>query len=232
MGAPRVLPIDRALFAGVATAPPKRYSESAINRGLSNIDWVSRAAVAHEAVVAHFIAAPAVLPMKLLTIFTSDESALQHLRGERSRLLAAAKRVANQQEWGVRVLLVAPGVTQGSRPVSPASARRRRAQGGLAYLTEKKARRDAAAERSLRAHETVADLFDRLAENARDARRRNASELPAQGSLLLDAAFLVPRSKAAAFRALAARESRALAPSGYAITLTGPWPPYSFVQES
>jgi len=113
------------------------------------------------------------------------------------------------------------------------SAKRRgRAATGIAYLAEKKAHRDAATELAVRAHDTVAGLFDRLAARARDARRRSASELPAQGSLLLDAAFLVPRGKAASFRALAARESRALAPAGYAISLTGPWPPYTFVQES
>ena len=53
MSAPRILPIDGDLYAIVATAPEDRYGEAAINRGLSNIDWVSRAAVAHEAVVEH-----------------------------------------------------------------------------------------------------------------------------------------------------------------------------------
>jgi hypothetical protein len=234
MSAPRVLAIDRGLFAIVSTAPLRRYSASAINRGLSNIDWVSRAAVAHEAVVEHFIAAVAVLPMKLFTIFTSDDRALEYLRGERTRLMATAKRVANQQEWGVRVLLDRDRATRAARgPSTGGSAKRGgRATSGIAYLAEKKARRDAATELTVRAHDTVAALFERLAAHARDARRRSASELPAQGSLLLDAAFLVPRGKAASFRALAARESRALAPSGYAISLTGPWPPYTFVQES
>jgi len=41
----------------------------------------------------------------------------------------------------------------------------------------------------------------------------------------------VRRTRAASFRALAARESRALARHGYGITVTGPWPPYSFVQD-
>jgi len=51
------------------------------------------------------------------------------------------------------------------------------------------------------------------------------------GPLLLDAAFLVPRARARAFRAQAAREARALAKDGYGLTLTGPWPPYTFVQD-
>ena len=49
--------------------------------------------------------------------------------------------------------------------------------------------------------------------------------------MLLDAAFLVPRARSATFKALAARESKALARHGYGLTVTGPWPPYTFVQD-
>lgn len=231
MGAPRLLAIERGLFAVVADAPLSRYGEGAINRGLADIEWVSRAAVAHEAVVEHFISATAVLPMKLFTIFNSDDRALEYLRAERARLVATAKRVANHQEWGLRVLLDRARAAEAPPRRSPRTTKRP-TNNGLAYLAQKKAARDATVERATRAHDTVAELFDRLAAKARDARRRPASELPAQGSLLLDAAFLVARSRAASFRALAARESRALAPFGYGITLTGPWPPYTFVQEA
>jgi Gas vesicle synthesis protein GvpL/GvpF len=230
---PRLLEIDRGLVAIIASAPLSRYSEAAINRGLANLDWVSAAAMAHEALVEHFVDADAVLPMKLFTMFTSDERALAHLRAQRSRLVSAVKRVAKHQEWGVRVLL--------DRAIAIADAekrvdRRRRPTAstptGAAYLSRKKAHRDASAELATRARETVAALYDRLASSARLARRRSAREMPAQGgSLLLDAAFLVAKSRSRAFRSLAAREARALAPQGYAVDLTGPWPPYTFVQD-
>jgi hypothetical protein len=103
---------------------------------------------------------------------------------------------------------------------------------GVAYLTRKKGQRDAAVELATRARETVAALYDRLAARSRVAKRRLASELPVQGGpLLLDAAFLVPRARATSFQALTARESRSLARHGYGLTVSGPWPPYSFVQD-
>lgn len=234
-GKPRLLEIDRGLFAVVTSAPLKQYGEEAIQRGLANLDWVSAAAVAHEAVVEHFADADAVLPMRLLSaIFTSDDRARAHLRAERGRLAATAKRVAKHQEWGVRVLLdrtVAIAQAEG-RADRRQRASTAKAASGAAYLSRKKAHRDAAAELATRAHETVAALYDRLASKARLARRRSARELPAQGgALLLDAAFLVPKSRARTFRASAAREARSLAPHGYTVTLTGPWPPYTFVQD-
>jgi hypothetical protein len=227
-GPVRLLDIEKGLFIAVADLPLDRYSESAINAGLANLDWVSRVAVAHEAVVESFIAAPAVLPMKLFTIFTTDDRALDHVGAQRARIASLVKRVANHQEWGVRVVL--DGVrAEGARPKrNPPS----RAITGAAYLERKKAQRDAASELASRARDTMADLFDRLAERSGDAKRRSASELPVQGGpLLLDAAFLVPRARAAAFKTLVARESRSLARHGYGLSVSGPWPPYTFVQD-
>jgi gas vesicle protein GvpL/GvpF len=230
MGPVRLLDVDRGLFLAVADAPLDRYGEDAINRGLTDLNWVSRAAVGHEAVVESFIDATAVLPMKLFTLFTSDERALAHVRGDRARIAAAAKRVANHHEWGVRVVF---DRTRAGPPAAKAGARAGNGlPSGLAYLARKKAQRDAVQERARHARETVTALYERLSSRATLARRKAPAELPVQGGpLLLDAAFLVPRGRARAFQSLAAREAKALARHGYGLALTGPWPPYSFVGE-
>jgi hypothetical protein len=228
MGPVRLLAAGQGLFAVVANAPLDQYGEAAINRGLADLDWVSRAAVAHEAVVEAFIAETAVLPIKLFTMFTSDERAVAYVAAERPRIDAFVKRVSNHQEWGVRVAL--------DRQRAAASAPKRKvaasAGAGAAYLARKKMQRDAVVELEARARETVASLYDRLSKRSRLAKRRTASELPMQGGpLLLDAAFLVPRSRATTFETLVAREAKTLARDGYGLTVTGPWPPYSFVQD-
>ena len=233
LGPVRLLDVDGGTYLVVADAPLNRYSEDAINRGLADLEWVSRAAVAHEAVVESFVGQTAILPMKLFTIFTSDDRALEHMAQQRTRIASLVKRVANHQEWGdssgarsngsgARV-----GVLDGKRRTAASAG-----ASGAAYLTRKKAQRDAAVELASRARDTVAGLYDRLEARAKLARRRPASELPVKGGpLLLDAAFLVPKARGASFKALAAREARALARQGYAMTVTGPWPPYTFVQE-
>lgn len=209
-------------WLAVTDAPLALYGEDAINRHLSDLDWVSRAAVAHEAVVESFIEQPAVLPMKLFTIFTNDARALSHLQSERRRVDSLIARVAGQHEWGVRVTLDLKAQKRG-----PAVFR-----SGVDYLSAKKRHRDRSAELVKNARETIAELYDRLEDRAAGAKRRAASELPVQGGpLLMDAAFLVPRSRSASFRALVARQSNALAAQGYHVTLSGPWPPYSFVQD-
>ncbi|HEV3141203.1 MAG TPA: GvpL/GvpF family gas vesicle protein [Vicinamibacterales bacterium] len=227
-GPVRLLELERDLFAAVADAPLRVYGEEPLARKLSDLEWVSRAAVAHESVLESFVDAVAVVPMKLFTLFTSDERALGHLRAERRRIDATVKRVANQQEWGVRVVL--------DRPPAAARTRARPAGGGAAsgvsYLREKKAQRDVATELAARAGQTADDLFDRLTSRARLSKRRAANDIAVGGGrLLLDAAFLVPRSQSKSFGSAVAREAKALGRAGYAVTMNGPWPPYSFVQD-
>ena len=233
LGPVRILDVDDGTYLVVADAPLSRYSEDAINRGLADLEWVSRAAVAHESVIESFVDETAILPMKLFTIFTSDARALEHMAQQRTRIASLVKRVANNQEWGVRLLLDRTSAERASvssigkrRAAAPAGA------SGLAYLTRKKAQRDAVAELASRAREIVAGVYDRLEARSKLAKRRAASQLPVKGGpLLLDAAFLVPKARAASFKALAAREARTLAKQGYALAVSGPWPPYTFVQD-
>jgi hypothetical protein len=70
--------------------------------------------------------------------------------------------------------------------------------------------------------------FEALAQAADDARRRAADDV--EGTrLVLDAAFLLPPRRAAAFKRAARACAARLADLGYRLTLSGPWPPYNFV---
>src|SRR5439155_20998366 len=103
--------------------------------------------------VESFIGETAVLPMKLFTIFTSDARALDHIHGDRARIAAVIRRVANHQEWGVRVILDrARAGRAGSRGPHPS---RRDMGSGAAYLSVKGKQRAAAIELAGRARETV-----------------------------------------------------------------------------
>jgi hypothetical protein len=223
----RVLELDPHLWLIVTSAPSSRYGESVINRKLADLEWVSHVAMAHERVIEFFVDQPAVLPMKLFTIFASDERAVESLGGDRRRLQRLLKRVTNQREWGIRVMMNAA-----PRAATADSRARPRPDGGAAYLTRKKVVRDRSVEIRSRARDVVAALYDRLAARSTSAKRRAAMELQAAGvPLLLDAAFLVDRRRARAFQSVVAREQRALAKEGYRLLLTGPWPAYTFVQD-
>src|SRR2546428_10768193 len=200
MGRVRLLDVSRGRFLVVADAPLDRYGEDAVRPGLSGLDWGPRAAGPRESVVESFIAAAAVLPMKLFTIFTSDDRALEHVQRDASRIDALLRRVANHHEWGVRVLL------DRARAATPPAVKRGRpaVASGRGYLAQKKAQRDEAAELARHARDTVADLYDRLAKQSGLAKRPTVGELPVQGGPLVPhAAFLVPTTRPRRFHSLA-----------------------------
>jgi hypothetical protein len=210
----------------VGSAPLDRFGEAPLNKKMSDLEWVSKAAMAHEAVVESFSAMTSVLPMKLFTIFDTDERARGNVEQDGRRIGRLLTRLANRDEWGVRVLLDRARAASGSaRRSSPIRT-------GAEYLAAKKARQDQATELAAHAQDTVTTLYRSLGEHADASTRRAAGDWPAQGhSLLLDAAFLVRRTRLRAFRSLVARHARQLDPKGYIVDLTGPWPPYSFLQD-
>jgi hypothetical protein len=207
-----------------ADAPAGQYDESTINDRLSDLSWISRAAVAHEAVVEKFTSSSAVLPMKLFTLFHSDDRAVDHIVGRGAEIDEILERVMHHEEWGIRLAL------DRARATAVAAAPKSTSRVGASYLAGKKAQRDAVAHLASDAREASAELFERLSAIASSARRRPAADLPAPGApLLLDAAFLVPRRRVRAFRAAVARQARAFEARGHRLTMTGPWPPYSFM---
>jgi hypothetical protein len=217
----------------VSTVPAKAYGEAALEAGLQQLEWVGPRALAHEAVVEHFLASPAVLPMQLFTLFTGDARAVEHVVGDRRRIAAIMKRIEGQVEWGLRLTLDPEADRQGVGPKRAARSRRSSAkpgEGGAAYLARKRDQLDLARTRLKKACAEADRMYRAVSREATGARRRTATEQAAPGSrLVLDAAFLVPARRAAGFRAAVGRKARALKGTGLTVSLTGPWPAYNFI---
>jgi hypothetical protein len=230
----------RALSAGdhawliVSDVPASRYDEAALATGLQNLNWVGRLAVAHEAVVEYFLTAPAVLPMQLFTLFASDERALEHIAGERRRVDRILTRLERQQEWGLRLSFDEKGARQVVEDTHRSRRTRRTAgaESGAAYLARKRDLMDVTRGQLTAARTAANRLYRAMSLASTEARRRTATEQATPGSrLLLDAAFLVPTGRANAFRRALRMHARKLSGSGLVVSLTGPWPPYNFVDD-
>jgi hypothetical protein len=234
-GVPGASPV-RALDAGdglwliAADVPDADYNETAIERGLKNLDWVSRRAVGHEAVVEHFLRARAVLPMQLFTIFTADDRALGHVRRDRRRIARIVRRIEGHVEWGVRLTW-----DEKAARTSVEDAHRRasgRTATGVEYLARKRDMLEVDRKRLAEAQTVATRLYRELSAHATDAQRRTSTEQQAAPTsrLLLDAAYLVPARDTAAFRRELRQRARKLQTPGVAVSLTGPWPPYNFIR--
>ena len=221
----RAIEVDDQLWAIVETVREADYSEGALVRGLQNLDWVGERAVAHERVIERFLSASAVLPMQLFTMFTSDERVAEHVRADRRRIARILKRIDRKVEWGLRL-------TWNEKAARDKIDRKRpREPEGAAYLARKRDILDLNRAQLAEARVEAGRLYKAISREATEALRRTSLERAAPGSrLLLDAAFLVPAAQAAAFRASLRKHSRPLHGYGVAVLLTGPWPPYNFIE--
>ncbi len=221
--APRAIAFAPRLWLITSQVPLSIYGPGSIDRRLSDLDWVAAAALAHDAVVerAGRLRGVTIVPMKLFTMFSTPEKAVDSMRARKAEITGIVKRVRGCSEWGVRVVRARPEV----------DTRAAKVDSGTAFLQAKKQARDRVREDGRRAAAAVATVYQHLEGAAKQARRRSPPD-GATAPPLLDAAFLVADSASAKFKTLVKKAGRECRAAGAELTLTGPWPPYNFVDSS
>ena len=217
---PRAVTLDDTTTMIVSDVSAASYAPEVLERKLADLDWVSAAGAAHHtAVDALAESGSVVLPFRLFTLFSSEAKALATLRASRPAMTRVFDRVRGKQEWVLRV-----GRPDAARvdPAAPTPAAR--ASGTNFLQARADAKREAAA-RAIRIKEDAAGAYEALEQLADAARTR---PVDGSGNLLLDAAFLVPPSRVDAMRETLTRRAERLLRDGCSVSLTGPWPPYSF----
>ncbi len=220
---PVIAPIAKSLWLVTAAVPLDVYGPGALEQSLLDVEWVTNVAVAHEEVVEYFAGREetTVIPMKLFTMFSSVERAVDEMRPRQRELSAVVRRIAGCEEWGVRITHTPPVVGRDSASGTAAS--------GTEFLAARKAARDAARRSLGTAAVAAEEAYRTLSAIARDARRRDDVPPRASSPPVLDAAFLVPSSQRSRFKN-AVKKLADAADRGTQVVLTGPWPSYNFVQ--
>lgn len=180
---------------------------------MENLEWLAAASVRHQRVVAEIAASVPILPARFGTVFLSEASLEAHVRRHKRSLLAAFRRIANADEWGVKVFSTASRASTTLRAAS-----------GTEYLKRKAA-----------AQETARGALDPEVRSFAQALRRVAQDSAAGGKvsggqrdLEWQASFLLRRSRQKQWRAVLDRFA-ARWQKNRRIECSGPWPPYSFV---
>jgi hypothetical protein len=226
---PRAVAAGPLLWLVVADAPLLRYGEAALARLVRDLDAVSRCAVAHSAVVAHCARRYPVIPLRLFTLFTDDGRALGRVRRLRGAITRRLTRVAGRAEWGVQARLEADSGRSARRARAAARTGTAGLSAGTRFLELRRRQREAARGLAVGARAAAASMYRALARRADAARQRPPVSVDGRPTLLLDAAFLVPATRAPAFRRAVRAQAAVAADRGLHVRLTGPWPPYRFV---
>lgn len=156
------------------------------------------------------------VPLRFGQSFSTDAAVAEGVQDDAARWQTLLDRFAGRTEYGVRVMTTGQNAERDVHAVAAESGREY-----MASLARKQAR---AAGRRAEAERIHADLATRVGDLAADERVEHGHG----GELLVSLAHLVARADAAAYHAAldAARDAW----PGMRILLTGPWPPYSFVE--
>jgi hypothetical protein len=225
------------LAALVGRVPAAHFTAEPLREHLNDLAWLEEVARAHEAVLQQAFAAATIVPLRLCTLYESDEGVRRMLDHERAMLIDALDRLQGLQEWGVKVIVDPERLAHAAGEASPQAAtyEQELAQrtGGGAYMLRRRLERHVRERADALASDVAAAVHARLQDWAVDAVARPAQnrELSGHdGEMLLNAAYLVEAQRVDGLHALADELEDDHAHLGARIELTGPWPPFNFVE--
>ena len=226
----------RGLVAFASRVSLSEFGEEPLHENLNDVEWLEAKARAHERVLDHVLARMAVVPMRLCTIYRSEDHVREVLEREHEVFADALGRLDGKTEWGVK-MIAEPGALDRSAD-EEADGRASSETGlsaGAAYMREKSraARRREAADRI--AESWAQAVHDRVAAHAVEALLnplQNPEVSGHTGDMLLNGVYLVEDRVSADFHLVIDELASEYASRGARVELTGPWPPYNFVKGS
>ena len=199
------------LVAVVSAVPEEEFAEEPLRAHLEDPHWLSATTRAHKSVIDALTVVTSPLPLRLATVFRDDSGVRTMMEAQEGNLLRTLDRLDGRVEWGVEVYAES---AEDSEAVSDAVS------DAVSYSVRAWVR---AEDFARRLHGTLA----RFAEDARIHTQQNAATSRASGRKVLNAAYLVPRSRSEEFVELVDRAKGEKRP-GLRVELTGPWAAYSF----
>jgi Gas vesicle synthesis protein GvpL/GvpF len=226
----------RDLAALVSRVPLDEFGAEPLRENLNDLAWLERVARAHEAVLDRALAQSTIVPLRLCTIYESEESVREMLEREHDALTRALDALSGRQEWGVKLIADEERLAEEARAQdAEASALEDELgarTGGGAYMLRRRLERHVREAVDSLAAELAQQVHSRLQDWASDAvvlPPQNPELSGYEGRMLLNGAYLVDAERVDGLCELVAELEERHRALGARIELTGPWPPYNFL---
>jgi hypothetical protein len=220
------------LTALVSTVRLAEYGEEALRANLEDLAWIEATARAHHTVVDRAARVAPTAPVRIATVYHDDERVSQVLREGRERFGAALDRITGRSEWGVKAYAYPEDDRPVEEAVSPAADGASRQAGvGTAYLRRRQEQRRRRDEAGRRLTERAQAIDGELRVHTVAVKRHPPQDPRLSGhagTLILNMAYLLDDARVPEFQALV-RDIDERSP-GLGVEMTGPWPPYSFIE--
>lgn len=220
---------DLCALAGRVDA--EEFSQESIDRHAADLDWIGEIGYRHQEVVNRVRETSDVIPLRAFTLFSSPQALRDHLEKQIAALGEVLDRIRGRDEWTLQIGLDGEAwksaIEKRSSHLSEIAREAAAAPAGRAYLLRKKLED----ERKNASREAEQSLLDEIEGRVREElgapmvtenRQRRGGSFP-QIDVLLE------RDRRDAVLGLREKLQSDYEAEGITISLTGPWPPYTFV---
>jgi len=212
------------LAAIVSAVSLDDFDEEALRRNLELPAWLEDKARAHDRVLGGALGTAPLVPLRFGTVYRDEEGVRRMLEERGDELVSSLGRLQGRIELGVKAFLEQ---AEASRDESGSPST------GLEYLLRKQQARRSAADTGAMVRERTQLVHERLASMSDDARANPPQPPELSGRrerMLLNGAYLVPVEGQAGFAKAFEALRQEVGGHGIELLLTGPWPPYNFVE--
>jgi hypothetical protein len=220
------------VLAAVSRVPEADYAPEPVEARSGDLRWLAEQGVRHEGVIAWFVDHAEILPMRLLTLYTSDAALARDAAERGAWIHEQLERFRGLREWDLKIAYeparLEAEVGRLSPEVVALDQELATAQPGRRFLLERKRRELVSRE--------LAGVARRLADGLLQAVTPTVERhllLPLQGEpgaapVVMNAALLVAAPAADEVRRAVRTAAAELVEAGLVVSFTGPWAPYRF----
>ncbi len=220
------------LAAVSSLVPEAEFDESELKAHLSDMAWVETVAREHEHVLDEVGKLTTVIPMRMCTVYRTEDGVREMLDREGAALRDALEHLRGKREWGVQAFF--------SRArARPSKDGQTEAAGGpstgVAYMQRRREEQELEAQLAQLVDQAGEEIHEHLQTITVEAAVNPPHRPEVDGrpdEMVLNGVYLVEDSALERFRDAVRNLQARFSATGLELVITGPWPPYHFLPGS
>lgn len=224
--------------AVVGAIDPAKFDGAKIKEKLLNDPkWAEKNIRRHHEVIDQMFQTSAVVPMKFGTMYKTKISLVAALEKYYRKFKNLIRQLADRKEWGVKAYLdhkkFIDDLKKKNKEIQKLKKRQSSAQEGRRWYTERKIDEIIADESEREIEKELRSLVEKLEKHVEKMRLNEAlsKDMPASATeMIMNAVCLVKNDALPGFKDLFQELAKEEKEKGILLALTGPWPPYNFVE--
>ncbi len=231
-----VLPV-KEYYAAIKHVSSNEFSEESLKKNFADPEWIETHTRNHVEVISSLMVNQAVLPFKFGTVFKSEENLEKFIEEHSSYIKDHLRALEGKEEWSVKIYcdkkVIRDKIVELSNELRELEKQVRESSPGKAFLMKRK--KTALVEQKTRelmkTHgQECYEQYKNISESIRMNNLLPRELTERQDDMILNVACFIDRKNVSNFLHITNLQREEYQPLGFSIDVTGPWPPFNFVE--